>query len=1528
MNLLAFSNNAIAITLEEIEADGTTLVLAPGQGDRFPALSSGYYFIGTFSDASQTIFEIVWVVARTGDVLTLERGKEGTTALPWPAHSRFENRWTKGSINAFPQVPVAQSGSLNYSDDSGSAANAYVAALDPEIVAPRPDGLPVRVNIAHTNTGASTLNDGAGTLPIVRRDGSPLIGGELIAGSVSEFLYDGFSYQWQGLAPTTLDAIAAGQDRYSAVTPKLLKWENLAAAAALSPDDLLAFQQSEDKLARSTLGDVISYIQTILDFIPQITLAGLASLVIPTGINALQAVGRAAPGDGGETPLVYYGMSPPVGDKPYWVSANGRYFVPFGPQLNLQCFTDGVGEHVITTVQAITQANPAVVTSTANGCETGDRVLMQVFGMTQLNTPYDLHAVNPAFTVIKLTDDTFSLNLDNALSGTGNSYNSSTGVLTLNVKYTMRLPPSVGAPVVLSGLAGTGAFAALNGTWNLISTTGRTIVVQGPVGAGAATVSSGNAQWGVDSTSFGAFTQGSADWGWRGTNATQAMFTWLKGAVALGVMAWAPPGNYLIPDQNVIFLIEASGLTIKGVKGLTRFVDQGSNPSQSCIRIGSTTTGVNIKYPADTGVTTTAFVGAESSRVLPVSDTSQFKQDDYIAILDLSQNIPYRGGAILGITNITQSYPAVVTVNAAYDFEEGDTVPITGVSGMVQINGNYWTMLYAVDSRSFAIDVDSTSFSAYARGGQAGNGGLAAHQGQYSRIQSIDSPTQITLGAPLLFDFYAGSQVGVWNNPIRNVLIDGITFEGDPVYKAWSPGITPTLRLNSVVDSVMSNCTFLNEPSRAVTVEDCLFNIMLGNQFKAVPELPSNSYGVEGQTGYLLIANNIQNGGQHIIQSGGTKVSKVATMFVKMFGNVINGNNGAGYDTHWASYAHDYSDTMFTGMALSYPEGPYGAAITLRGYGMMNAQRNSIKGCAVGVRAHQGGGLTGGVVSDNYIEGARYSLYANNFDQLRVHDNDSINATVSHYYLQYGAGPAQGLPLNSGMSFRRLNTYGDQAVPAVSLYTAQNNPLDRTLWDWAEMNTGSMPWVGTGTAASIINYIKPSGSPEVGLQSYGPYYPVTVNAATLVLNTSPKVNVQANGNYSAGVTAITMDANSVRVVQFTGAVLLVHSPALFLPFDGGNYTTSPGDTVYFANDGSGNVRALYVTPTLGYVFTAKRSAYPAAPTSGIVEYADTTSRKWIIDSSARVRGRLSNNQRYWSADAIENANTLSLAGVGGITSIGTLTAVALSALNFYAAQRRLNIVSASTVNTNVGLYLNNSIFLNWSQRITWRWGIGQFQPGASFFCGLKLPAQLGTTNPAQLLNALGVGISGGLPFQTTYKIYCNDNAGTATPIDTGFPTPMGTITSGTYDSTTGLITLTMGATLDPLPVTNVALSTLAGTGAYASLVGTWPVVSASGTTLVLQASTGLGAATLTSGNAAWGSSDTYEMSVWMDSNPSVIWYQVTRFKTDGSVSVFKGTIVSDLPQQSVALALGVFANTRSQSQPITLSFENALAEGL
>lgn len=89
---------------------------------------------------------------------------------------------------------------------------------------------------------------------------------------------------------------------------------------------------------------------------------------------------------------------------------------------------------------------------------------------------------------------------------------------------------------------------------------------------------------------------------------------------------------------------------------------------------------------------------------------------------NLKMRVYKDGGAVLetalSITAITQANPAVVTI-AGHPYANGDQVYISGVGGMTELNGRYFTVAGAAANTFQLSGEDSTSHTAYTSGGTA-----------------------------------------------------------------------------------------------------------------------------------------------------------------------------------------------------------------------------------------------------------------------------------------------------------------------------------------------------------------------------------------------------------------------------------------------------------------------------------------------------------------------------------------------------------------------------------------------------------------------------------------------------------------------------------------------------------------------------------------------------------------------------------------------------------------------------------------
>lgn len=107
MGIPLFTNNAATGIVYPISAVDVTIYLNGGTGSLFPNPTGGDYFYATLLNQVSGDTEIVKCVARSGDIVTVERAQEGTTPLSFPVGTGFQLRITAASLNTFAN-PVLQ----------------------------------------------------------------------------------------------------------------------------------------------------------------------------------------------------------------------------------------------------------------------------------------------------------------------------------------------------------------------------------------------------------------------------------------------------------------------------------------------------------------------------------------------------------------------------------------------------------------------------------------------------------------------------------------------------------------------------------------------------------------------------------------------------------------------------------------------------------------------------------------------------------------------------------------------------------------------------------------------------------------------------------------------------------------------------------------------------------------------------------------------------------------------------------------------------------------------------------------------------------------------------------------------------------------------------------------------------------------------------------------------------------------------------------------------------------------------------
>lgn len=108
MSKTLYTNNATTTLAASAVAEATSsLTVATGTGSRFatPSSDNDEWQALTLTDGAS--IEIVHLTGRTGDVLTVTRGMEGTTALDWSIGAVLEGRITASMMSRLVQMDVA-----------------------------------------------------------------------------------------------------------------------------------------------------------------------------------------------------------------------------------------------------------------------------------------------------------------------------------------------------------------------------------------------------------------------------------------------------------------------------------------------------------------------------------------------------------------------------------------------------------------------------------------------------------------------------------------------------------------------------------------------------------------------------------------------------------------------------------------------------------------------------------------------------------------------------------------------------------------------------------------------------------------------------------------------------------------------------------------------------------------------------------------------------------------------------------------------------------------------------------------------------------------------------------------------------------------------------------------------------------------------------------------------------------------------------------------------------------------------------
>jgi hypothetical protein len=194
---ILWSNNASTTVSGSITPVSTTVSLAAGTGVLFPQPTGTDYFVATFYDqATKTQNEIVHVTNITGDVATIVRAQEGTTARAWNAGDLFANLVTAGTLRNFVQSGAGPAPtSIVYVGTDISTTPGLIVCNTVPVPANYAVGMLFNIKVNNTNLGPVQLQlNGVAAVTATRTDGSPMVGGNLVATEEMIFVYNGVNF--------------------------------------------------------------------------------------------------------------------------------------------------------------------------------------------------------------------------------------------------------------------------------------------------------------------------------------------------------------------------------------------------------------------------------------------------------------------------------------------------------------------------------------------------------------------------------------------------------------------------------------------------------------------------------------------------------------------------------------------------------------------------------------------------------------------------------------------------------------------------------------------------------------------------------------------------------------------------------------------------------------------------------------------------------------------------------------------------------------------------------------------------------------------------------------------------------------------------------------------------------------------------------------------------------------------------------------------------------------------------------------
>ena len=194
------------------------------------------------------------------------------------------------------------------------------------------------------------------------------------------------------------------------------------------------------------------------------------------------------------------------------------------------------------------------------------------------------------------------------------------------------------------------------------------------------------------------------------------------------------------------------------------------------------------------------------------------------------------------ITGATQTFPVVVTASGGHTHTEGQQVLIASVSGMTNLNGNYYTVknptattfeLNTAQAAATTVvtEVDGRAYSAYTSGGTASHTTLVLNnvKGEFADGEALAAPTNSRTG---IVQFSSLGCKGAEQKEFNQT--KGVSMAGSPTFTAnvnLDATFGNNLRLSGTITTEEERRMVLDSSAADTDEEDYIINEVTDNKF-------------------------------------------------------------------------------------------------------------------------------------------------------------------------------------------------------------------------------------------------------------------------------------------------------------------------------------------------------------------------------------------------------------------------------------------------------------------------------------------------------------------------------------------------------------------------------------------------------------------------------------------------------------------------------------------------------------------------